>query len=97
MTELMRWFAHHRALVTAAPGTVKSTATSTAASASASRSAVIPTTGASPPEPAAIRPTPPGSTAATSSMSAADCTAAHTVAPMRPAAPITPTLSTERE
>src|SRR5271165_2736696 len=84
--------AHHCRLRRAASATVKSTLTSARASARASADAPI--SSPLPRQPAASsswRPAAAGSTAATSSRSGAASTAAQTVAPIRPAAPKTPT------
>ena len=81
----------------AASSWVKSTTTSTPAATSASEE---PVTGSSDSSPTAWRRSIPawnGSTAATSSSSGSPRTAPHTVAPMRPAAPNTPTFVIGRE
>ena len=88
-TAWMLCMASHGSVTRAASATVKSTATSTFASASARSSEAMVT-------PWIVAPGDCGSTAATSSNSASACTALHTVAPIRPAAPITPTLIMRR-
>ena len=79
--------ADQRRFSRAALTTVKSTLTSAPASANASALSLITTS-----EPGTVSPAWCGSIAATSSQSAASSTVSHTVAPMRPPAPNTPTL-----
>jgi hypothetical protein len=76
----------------AASSTVKSTTTWAPASTSADASAAICRSLSTRAAPRRSRPAWKGSTAATSSRSGSASTASQTVAPMRPAAPNTPTL-----
>src|SRR4051812_4307333 len=80
---------HHRTLSIAASGCVKSTATPAFASESASKRSVTS-------RPATPSPGCETSTPATRSRSSAAATASHTVRPIRPAAPRTPTRITAR-
>ncbi len=83
--------AHQARFPRAASTTVKSTTTSAPASAIASARGAICMLGASTPNWRRSMPACSGSTAATSSSSGSSSTARHTVAPIRPAAPNTPT------
>jgi hypothetical protein len=83
--------AHHSRLPRAASITVKSTATSAPVSASAAAVRATCTPLAATPSCCRSMPAWYGSTAATSSSSGSAATAPHTVEPMRPPAPKTPT------
>src|SRR5579863_2351174 len=91
------WAAHHRMCSTAAPATVKSTATCAPERSSSSTSLATCSPAAS--APVTWRrsiPASAGSTAATSSSSRSSATARHTSRPIRPPAPSTPTRITRR-